>query len=818
MRERWPGWTLPRLAAEGFKGGTSSENVDFMQTRPGAQPRALPFGMRALADTISPAEALPALFGGGYGGEVVWLDDLWAVSSLSEEHLWSCTASVCAPLAAAVHANFSAGLSLPPLHNLLLAGGPSFSRPFAWDGWHNGRAFWHSGMPGGVGWCWGFLTQLLKFAGPEGDALPFLGSGRHEGYAPGGFEGHYRSRAQEEERSPAAALSTLLFDILVARPEAAPPPPGAKASAQQAEWEAVEALLAGMEGSSSSSSRGTGAFPGAAQVEAAMGELLGPCLKPPLRSAADMYASPPGQAGTGWTPHAGVTFDQHVYLNDASDLAFNASAAAPWSLAMQRWRATLWCLARTLITPQSRVKLPFSALFFRDARQGGSGGSSPSPAHAGRSTRLLFTARDLLYPLTAQAALQHALESALEVLGEDVAGAWSSALAEEVQRRRRGAEGGGDPRPLPLHASPYADGALGGLQSVPALQAAAHFFTHGRRTRVCARRAVLPGMRDIATGGLSEANYLREFAHRVREATAPGQPRQGPTLVDVSGSALPSAYDATPAAAAAAAAPPPDGFIGRMHELPILLLDRGQRDNGFSVVGPWGRRFANLPGMLAVLDKYELNYTVVEDVDLLQLTFEAQVALFNAHRVFIAAHGAGLQNALFLPPRSAVIEITPRGMWCPLFFRQVVAAGHFAFPIHSLLLDAQQQFAYSSGLTSPSQQGYNESAAWHESACVARGHFWSAQTNSMCFHEAKTVPVVTPLHEFEAALLHALDAVGGPLAHRGSAHHLLEGIPSQAEAEEWRAAGVHFPWAGNKTFYAQRAWLLTPPRSGAILY
>ena len=345
---------------------------------------------------------------------------------------------------------------------------------------------------------------------------------------------------------------------------------------------------------------------------------------------------------------------------------------------------------------------------------------------------------------------------------------------------------------------------------MPALSALGEFLRHGRRTRVCARRAVLPGNRDTATAGLSEANYLREFAHGLREGAAPGSAALEPHLTGVDGAALPSG--AAPEGAPPEGAPPRDGFVGRMRELPILVLDRGQRENGFSVVGPWGRRFANLPAMLAVLRKYELNYTLVEDVDLVALSFEQQAALFNRHKVLIAAHGAGLQNALFLPPRSAIIEVTPRGMWCPLFFRSQVAAGHFVFPIHSLLFDVQQTFSYSSGLQGPAQAGYNESAAYHDALCVARGHFWSAQTSGACFHESKTAPVVTPIHEFEAALLHAVDAVGGPLRHRGAAHHLLEGIPSEADAARAAAAGeAPFPWAREAGYYARRAWGLVPP-------
>jgi hypothetical protein len=527
-----------------------------------------------------------------------------------------------------------------------------------------------------------------------------------------------------------------------------------------------------------------------------------------------------------------VTFDQHVYTHDAGGLAFNASTVAEeaWSPAQVQWRAMLWCMVRTLTSPQHSTTVPFSALFFRDRRSAegssGSGGSAAAQRHAGRSTRILFSTRDLPLSPASSTVLRLALEAAEEVLGEDVAGVWAAALQAHLQEQEGGQQGeaaGAAPRssPLPLHVAPYADAALGALRSAAPLSTLAEFLRHGRRTRVCARRAVLPGNRDVAVGGLSEANFLREFAHSLRESAAAGSAPLEPVLHGREGKELPSAYHSSPAAAAAEAAAsapgalPRDGFIGRMGTLPILVLDRGQRENGFSVVGPWGRRFANRPGLLAVLDKYSLNYTLVEDVDLLRLSFEEQVALFNRHKVFIAAHGAGIMNSLFLPPRSAVIEVTPRGMFCPLFHRLHVAAGHFTFPIHSLLFDALQTFSYSSGHQGPWQEGYNESAAWHVARCVARGHFWSAVTEALCFHEAKTVPVVVPLHEFEAQLLHALDAVGGPLAHRGAAHHLLEGIPSQAELQRSaERSEAPFPWARDKAYYEKRAWRLVPPGGG----
>ena len=50
-----------------------------------------------------------------------------------------------------------------------------------------------------------------------------------------------------------------------------------------------------------------------------------------------------------------------------------------------------------------------------------------------------------------------------------------------------------------------------------------------------------------------------------------------------------------------------------------------------------------------------------------------------------------------------------------------------------------------------------------------------------CWHEARVVPVYTPIHEFEAALLLALDAAGTPVLHRNASIHMLHGVVGEGE-------------------------------------
>jgi len=79
------------------------------------------------------------------------------------------------------------------------------------------------------------------------------------------------------------------------------------------------------------------------------------------------------------------------------------------------------------------------------------------------------------------------------------------------------------------------------------------------------------------------------------------------------------------------------------------------------------------------------------------MSFEEHVALFASHRLLITVHSAGENNALFLPPRSTVIEVYGQNMWCPIYHRALTASGHHVFPIYSKANSPTQDYAYSYG-------------------------------------------------------------------------------------------------------------------------
>jgi hypothetical protein len=804
MRTRHPGWGLTDLAEQGLSSGFDENHVDTRWARQGVAAKSRPFGARLATEVVPPASALPwAVPGGTWHGDVAWLDSFWMVPMLAEEHVWTCSASMCGPLASALLFNASADGGLPPLHNLLLQSTTyGFRRTTAWDGWWQSNVFIADGQKHRQGWCWAFLKAVVAhFAG---GAAPFMGSGRAASEAPGRWFFEYRARARLEEAEPAPALASLLYDWVVARPGAGPPPAGVAADDEEAAR--VARMAAG-----EPPLPGTGAFADEEGVEEWVRGLLAPCVAGEGDGGAGAPThEPPAPPGAFPAPtrHG---FDFELGPANGRALAFSTNETAAWTPGFLAWRRFAWCAARALAGggPRGRAPaagaggggLPFSSLFFRDARGGvsGDGEGASQQRSAGAAPRVVWTPRDLPVPPIASAALRVALEQAVALLGEDVSAAWGAALAAEVGARAGGASSAPSP---PLVISPFADAALGALAATPALSHLGDWLVHGRPLRVCARRAVVTGMKDHIVGGISEAETMREIAHAARIRAAPDSYAVPPVSV-----LPPRAPGDQPVPLGNA--PPGNGGEDGPPLAPILLLDRGQTSNGFSVVGKWGRRFENLPDMLAVLKKYGLNFTHVEDPTLVAMSFEDQAALFNSHKLLIMAHGAGMVNTLFMPRRSAIIEVTPYGMYCPLFFRQNVFSGHFVFPIHSLINSPAQDYSYILGHTNPGE-AYDRELHYYRTRCELRGHFTQAVTNGLCFHMAKTVSTVTPIDEFEATLLHALDAVGMPLQHRGAAHHLMQGLPSE---EEWAAGRVPLLHHTQPGYFKNRSWHLCPPRT-----
>jgi hypothetical protein len=93
-----------------------------------------------------------------------------------------------------------------------------------------------------------------------------------------------------------------------------------------------------------------------------------------------------------------------------------------------------------------------------------------------------------------------------------------------------------------------------------------------------------------------------------------------------------------------------------------------------------GRSFYNLAEMLAIADKYNIPYTVVEKVP---PDFISQVNLVADHGVIVAPHGAGLMNLMFMPPFGAVVEIFPYQTHHNLYSGIAAMVGVAHYPVHT---------------------------------------------------------------------------------------------------------------------------------------
>ena len=771
MRARWPGLALEDLARNGLQSGYTFDYEDVLEARAGQAPRAQPFSSKFTASVMPLQEAAGLR-------NIAWLDDLYLAPNLLGKHLWGFMASVGSPLVSAHFFNHSAGLGLPPITNLLVSGVLGEERSNAETAYVLGQPWTSAFTANGWAWSWGCLVSLLQWvqgasrsasAGRSSvsGSAPFLGSGRPLEHAPG---------AQAVQAS-SAARDALVRGFPWRPPAAEAAPPGPALAGLLGSWRARV-----WAGSSAAAETAQGAetgepayeFQGEGALGAAVGEMLSVCTE--ARGFGGLSFAAPPLACSSSSAHApGQASGLFTLPVDALDALQGSFAKSLFCVAAQLCSAAASASAPPPSTPAGAAPpLPFPReLLFRRR----SGTAEPG-------TRLLFTLRDLPPHALHMSAFSWALDLAQQLFGEDPLGVWEGAL-------QQGSGGGAPSAPPPasspdlaLHLSPAADAALAALASTPRLALLAQWLEH-RPARLCARRIIGVGTKETLVGGSAEGNLYREWASEVRARLAPHAPLYGPGMVGLQGQVLP--FTDLPLAPS---------------KVPILLVDRGQRDNGETVAGAYGRRFHNLADMQRVLDKYGLNYSSVDDEHLRSLSFEQHVRLFSDARVLIMAHSAGLNNALFLPPRSAIIEVSGAQMWCPIYSKALHAAGHHVFPIYSLLNTPQQDYAFSYGSGSAVAQRFR-------AECERAGSV-TASTRPDCWHEARGVPVYTPIHEFEAVLLLAMDAVGAPMQHRGAAFHRLHGVLSE---EEWEAGGGPPLLAHMRPgYYEQRAWTLVEPQ------
>lgn len=289
------------------------------------------------------------------------------------------------------------------------------------------------------------------------------------------------------------------------------------------------------------------------------------------------------------------------------------------------------------------------------------------------------------------------------------------------------------------------------------------FTDAGAPLRVCVKRGVLVGDKPFMVGGVAEANLVRDFAYRQVKVPVPDWKALGPN--------------------------PPQT---------ALIVDRGLDEKKGSVKP---RGFVNPEAMMRVLEKYGVKYRYVTDKDLSGMTFAQQAALFGSHGLLIMAHGAGESNALFMPARSAIIEISPYGMWCPLYTRMASYLGFHVLPIYSRLKGPNLDYLFQSSWT----EDWRQRAARIASDCDAMDLPKAARGN--CFSEYRRGSVNVPIHEFEHVLLKALDLIGNRQFPRNAALALLDGEAQAGVGPTWYAPGL----------YENASAVVCPPRAACAL-
>jgi len=315
--------------------------------------------------------------------------------------------------------------------------------------------------------------------------------------------------------------------------------------------------------------------------------------------------------------------------------------------------------------------------------------------------------------------------------------------------------------------------------------------------RVCAKVGVFAGTRENLVGGIAEANHLRKFA-----AAKLGTP---------------ASFQKWPP--------------GR-----LLLVDRAaETPDSSNVETRYSRYFVNRGEMEAVILKYDLPYTLLTDHDIYRMSLAEQAQTFASHGILVVVHGATEVNAMFLPPHSAVIEVSPFLTWCPVFTRMLTASGHHTFPIFSKLKSPALSYSFTWGI-SPNRTEFMRMVEEFAVRCDDKG-FALASSDPECWHELRMTSAHTPIHEFEHQLLQvscpqrfltafasrrclppmatvvlhmhavlshsaqAMEAIGSPRFHRGSAIARLHGIPEAAPP----------PPLVQPNYYANRSWRLTSP-------
>ena len=137
---------------------------------------------------------------------------------------------------------------------------------------------------------------------------------------------------------------------------------------------------------------------------------------------------------------------------------------------------------------------------------------------------------------------------------------------------------------------------------------------------------------------------------------------------------------------------------------------------------------------------YEAEHVIIRDSD----TFHDQVELMSRAGVFVAVHGAGLMNQIFLAPGSAVIEVFPVHVKHVLYERVAHYAGVYHFKVYS--------HAFEDGF-------HKRHPQYRDKNCDSRVDSLDVPSDGSCWTLVKNSNVMVPLPEFRTALIESLDFI-----------------------------------------------------------
>lgn len=606
---------LEQLLAQRSHTGFTYDFADTTEANILWQERVMPFSSGRLeVDIDDPAAAHPAAAGGSFPGVVTWMDDMYITQNTLGSHLWGWALSVGFPLFGAAHANVTQGLRFPPLKNLLMLVDSGESQTAYWRAWRAGTPY--AEHVGTDRWVREFLHHQLAYIVAES-----LGD---DGAPP-----------DSEVGRASAPLRNALFPEPLPGPLGATPPvpvqPAASAGVADAAGQAVDGFVYGVEGYAQR--RQLSAIAAGAVQRCAVAS--GVDAAAVAAALASMLGGGTGDAGDDAVAAAAAS--GNLKAGDAGAVGAQAAAAAPWQdgaflparlrkllnegglLTLAETRAGLRPALRTLLctlhfllgrqrptdgvaTAETSASLPLDrgSNYYRDPR--------PNP-------RVWFTRRDAAFhPLQAAAA------QALELLFPSV---FASSTRLEALRLVEEAMGQNADNTDALQSFASKDPE----RAVHALMAAGlERLPH----RVCARRAVVSGSRENMVAGFAEANHVRRF---------------GAVRLGAGADTLQSKW-------------PPKR---------ILLVDRAidpAHDNADKI--RYSRFFVNRGEMEGVLKKYAdaVPYTVLLDKEIYAMSLEQQARTFASHGIVVLVHGATEVNLAFLPPHSAVIEVSPFLTFC----------------------------------------------------------------------------------------------------------------------------------------------------------